>query len=96
MYEERGWWSSKWWGPLFAAIFVGLALYLIIPNLPWIKHEIVENARVVAKENDSCVVETVSKWIVRINDCKGYNVGDNLIIKYKEHTSIGEISNAHI
>jgi hypothetical protein len=92
--EEEGWWYSKWLLPLFVGAFMALALFAIVPNLPWVKEAVSESASVVSVNGDSCVVETSSHRLINVNNCMSHRVGDSVTVSYRKTTSLGELTSA--
>ncbi len=92
--EEEGWWYSKWLFPLFVGAFIALALFVIVPNLPWIKSTVNESASVVDVNGNSCIVETQSHRIINVSNCMDHRVGERVTVSYKETTSLGELTGA--
>lgn len=70
-----------------AAIVIGFS----IPFSPWIRSDVIEEARVITSDGDRCVVETESNNIIHIDNCLGKEVGELVTVKYKVETSVGEI-----
>ncbi|MEM2856591.1 MAG: hypothetical protein QW416_05775 [Candidatus Nitrosocaldaceae archaeon] len=65
---------------------------IALPNLPWIRPEIIEDGEIVKIYDDgSCVVETKTKFILNVWNCKEYNLGDEVQIKYRKDTSLADI-----
>ena len=59
---------------------------------PWIRPEVTESGFVIkVNEENSCEVQSDSKMILVIWDCKGYTLKDNVTVKYRMGTSLGEI-----
>ncbi len=59
---------------------------------PWSKPELTEPAVIFRiSEDGSCQVETYSQHILNVWDCKGYAIDNEVIIKYREGTSLAEI-----
>lgn len=78
-------------GLAFLGAIIGIAVAFAVPFSPWIKPEITENAKVITFDKDHCVVETESKNVIHIDNCKDKNVGDRVTVKYRAETSIGEL-----
>ncbi len=92
MREEEEWWYSKWLFPLFVGAVFAIALFAMVPNLPWIKNEVSESSRVVSVNGSSCTVETDSHKLINISNCMDHAVGDRVSVKYRETTSVGELT----
>ncbi len=92
--EEEGWWYSKWLLPLFVGAFIALALFAMVPNLPWVKNIVNESASVVSINGNSCVVETSSHRLINVHNCMNHKVGDGVTVSYRETTSLGELISA--
>ncbi|GBC73802.1 hypothetical protein HRbin04_01208 [archaeon HR04] len=93
MREEEEWWHSRWLFPLFVGAFIAIALFATIPNLPWVKNEVSESSTVVSVNGSSCTVETASHRLINVSNCMDHEVGDKVNVKYRETTSIGELTN---
>lgn len=92
MREEEEWWHSRWLFPLFVGAFLTIALFAMVPNLPWVKNEVSENSTIVSMNGASCVVETDSHRLINVADCMDHRVGDRVGVKYRETTSLGELT----
>ncbi|MCS6767373.1 MAG: hypothetical protein RMJ59_00375 [Candidatus Nitrosocaldus sp.] len=92
MREEEEWWHSKWLFPLFVGAVFAIALFAMIPNLPWVKNEVRESSTVVSVNGSSCTVETDSHRLINVADCMNHEVGDRVNVKYRETTSVGELT----
>lgn len=75
---------------LGTAICIGAVLYAL-PFSPWVKQEIVETAKVITFNEGSCVVETSSGSIINITECDSKMPGEEVTIKYRAETTLGEL-----
>ena len=70
-------------GSIALGVFIILAIFIFpIKNL--IREEITNDVKIVSKNNRICVVDTPDHPR-GINNCN-YNIGDTVIVKYKEGT----------
>ena len=78
---------------LIIAIGIGVgALLLFLPSLPWVRPEVTSNAEVIKlNDNGSCEVISELDVIHGVSNCQGYNVGDKVVIKYREGTYVADI-----
>ena len=81
---------------LLIGIGIGVGVFLLfLPNLPWVRPELTSEATVIRLHEDgSCEVETEFSDILTVWDCKQHNVGDKVIVKYRQNTALGEITTA--
>jgi len=78
-------------GLAFLLAFIALALAFSIPFAPWIKPEITESGKVITFNDGRCAVETESQNVIHIDNCDDKNIGDQVTVKYRTTTSIGEL-----
>jgi hypothetical protein len=72
---------------IFGSIALGIVIVLgifVFPIKNLIREEVTSDVKIVSKNNGICVVDT-SDHPRGINNCS-YNVGDTVIVKYKEGT----------
>ncbi len=78
-------------GLAFLGAIIALAVAFAVPFAPWIKPEIIENAKVITFHDGRCAVETESNNVIHIENCDDKNVGEQVTVKYRATTSIGEL-----
>jgi len=78
-------------GLVFLGAIIGIAVAFAVPFSPWIKPEITEKAKVITFNEGRCAVETESMNVIHIDNCDEKNVGDQVMIKYRATTSVGEL-----
>lgn len=78
-------------GLIFLAAIIAIALSFAIPFSPWIKPEITENGKVITIKEGRCAVETETSNIIHIDNCDHRTVGEQVKVKYRVTTSIGEL-----
>jgi len=78
-------------GLAFAGAIIALAVAFAVPFSPWIKPEITESAKVITFNEGRCAVETESENVIHIDNCDDKNVGDQVTVKYRAMTSVGEL-----
>lgn len=86
------WHEKRWlfWG--FVGAFIVIALFIIVPNMPWIKPEIIENGKVLRSEQGRCDVQTESDWVLVVESCGSKNVGDTVKVRYRSESKIGDLA----
>lgn len=76
---------------LGAAIVIGGAMIGLLQS-PLLKPELTESATVIKINDDgACIVETQSSNILTVWDCKNHKLQDNVTVKYRQATKLGEI-----
>ena len=78
---------------ILIGIGIGVGVFLLfLPNLPWVRPEVTSTAEIIKMNMDgSCEVISELDVIHGVSNCQGYNVGDKVIIKYREATYVAEI-----